>query len=247
MGKTERVEHLSDYLIDKILPAGETHLLAGPTGAGKTRWLFQMLLQWQAGLPVLGHRSHPVPWVYIAADRSISAAKRTLDDMQIDMKQINCIPAWDRQMTLGQITDAIKAENAQLAVFEAFGSFCDPPANSRNVKNFLSAHYKAMQHEGITTIGVMESPKMKPKDRYDNPRQRVSGVATWGHFTETIFLMEPSNAGDPSDPARTLYCCPRNGPGHVVPCQILPPHGTFVMLPEGSMAEKDFEDSTSHR
>ena len=224
-------------LIDKILPPRETHLLAGPTGAGKTRWLFQTLLQWQAGLPILGHKSNPVSWVYVAADRSIAAARRTLDDMQIDIDRINCIPAWDRHMTLAQITDAILAEKAELAVIESFGSFVDPPANSRNVKNFLSAHHQLMSKAGITTIGVMESPKMKPRDRYDNPRQRVSGVASWGHFTETIFVMEPTNPGDPSDLARILYCCPRNGPGHVVPCQILPPYGTFVMLPEGELVE----------
>jgi hypothetical protein len=54
---------------------------------------------------------------------------------------------------------------------------------------------------------------MKPSEMYENPRQRISGVATWGHYAETVFLLEPFDPKSPADPFRMLNICPRNGAG----------------------------------
>lgn len=200
---------LTPDLIEGILPANEIHLLAGPTGAGKTRWLFQTLIRWQAGQSILGHHANPVSWVYVASDRTSVSAKRTLDSMKIDPSKIEFIAAWDKQLTLNQIID--HAEGSHLIVIESFGSFVDHPATSTNVKRFMQAVSKMIRDSNQTIIGVMESPKQKPKERYGNPRQRISGVASWGHFAETVMLVEPV-PGDESCPDRTVHICPRNGP-----------------------------------
>lgn len=198
------------YLIEGILPSTEIHLLAGPTGAGKTRWLFDMLMDWERGLPVLGHSSYPVPWVYVANDRSMDGVNRTLDTMEIARDAFSIIPAWDEHMSFCKIMDAVASSGAKLAVIESFGGFVDPPAHSHQVKSFLCSACSTIKASDITILGVVESPKMKPKDRYDNPRQRISGVATWGHHVETIFLVEPADARVASDPHRVLTVCPRN-------------------------------------
>lgn len=202
----------NEFLIETILPANEIHLLAGPTGAGKTRWLMQAIKnQWENGNPVLGFESHPVPWVYIAADRSMRSVHRTLKGIGLDPETINIIPAWGKdKLTLPQILDRIVEQKAQLAIIEAFQSFSDS-VDKQSVKSFLSAVQNAVDSENLTIIGVCESPKMKPYEKYDNPRQRVSGVASWGHFSDTIFLIEPSDATTPSNPTRKLFVCPRNG------------------------------------
>jgi RecA-family ATPase len=200
------------YLIDVILPKEEIHLLAGPSGAGKTTWLFGMLDEWSKGNDVLGHKSHPEPWVYVAADRSIASVNRTLGSMGLALP-LPPIPAWDRKMTYSQILDAVDGSGCKFAVIEAFGSFVDPPANSACVKAFLSSISYGARANGMTILGVVESPKMKPYEKYDNPRQRVSGAAAWGHFTETIFLVEPVNLSEPKSPERVLFVCPRQGPG----------------------------------
>src|SRR5690242_1448332 len=71
-------------LIDRILPVHEVHILGGPSGAGKTRWLFQMLQEWKAGNSVLGYASNPVPYAYVSTDRSRESVKRTCEDLGID-------------------------------------------------------------------------------------------------------------------------------------------------------------------
>lgn len=167
-----------EYLIDKILPSQEIHLLGGPSGAGKTRFLFHTLLQWQAGLPILGYKSRPVPWVYVASDRSEQSVYRTLDDLGIEHTRIPIIPAWDEQLTLNQILGEAGERQAKLVVIEGFGGFVEPPAVNHQVRSYLSAAQRAARSDSMTIIGVMESPKMKPRDKYENPRQRISGVAS---------------------------------------------------------------------
>jgi hypothetical protein len=199
------------FLIDTIMPTNEVHLMAGPSGAGKSRWLFDTLMDWQQGKPILGLATHPCKWVYVASDRSLASVNRTLTSMSIPIANVPTIPAWDRQMSLNQILDAIKTHGAELAIIESFGSFVEPPANGNCVKSFLASVAAHARGSNLTIWGVVESPKMKPYERYENPRQRVSGAASWGHFSETIFLIEPADAKNQNGD-RKLFVCPRNAP-----------------------------------
>jgi AAA domain len=191
--------------------------MAGPTGAGKTTWLFDMLMRWEKGQDVLGCRSHPVPWFYVAGDRSIDGMNRTLDRMRIPRDQFPTLAAWDQQMTFQQIMGAVKDADAKLAIIEGFGQYVDSPGHTQQVRNFLQSACNICKTDGTTILGIVESPKMKPRDRYENPRQRVSGPAAWGHHTETIFLMEPADTSKADNPDRTLTVCPRNSAVMVVP------------------------------
>lgn len=210
-------EYDPPYLIDGLLPSHEIHLLAGPTGAGKTTWLFDMLRNWERGDDILGCQSHPVPWIYVAGDRSDDGMYRTMDRMRIPHDAFLTIPAWDQHMTFQQILDHVSKSGAKLAVLEGFGQYVDPPGQTKQVRDFLCSACGICKKEKITIIGVVESPKMKPRDQYENPRQRVSGPAAWGHHSETIFLMEPRDASRPSDAKRMLTVCPRNAAGLEIP------------------------------
>jgi hypothetical protein len=201
-----------DYLIDTIMPAREIHLLGGPSGAGKTRWLLSLLINtWSKGQPVFGYRSFPVPWAYVASDRSSVSVDRTLTSMDIPSKLVPIIPAWDKEMSLSAILDGAYDLKAKLVVIESFGSFIDQRnPNSACVRKFLMALHRAIVMENLTIIGIMESPKMKPAEVYQLPRQRISGAAAWAHFTETIMLVEPLDVDSPDSPSRRLTLCPRN-------------------------------------
>jgi RecA-family ATPase len=210
---------MSNFLVDELLPENEIHLVAGPSGAGKTRWLLHTLKQWETGAPVLGHPSHPCKWAYVASDRSLASVYRTMTGIGVDPATLNIIPAWGKDYkTLPQIFDAVQLAKAKLVVIESFGNFLDQQTGdqkSASVKGFLKAVQSSIEHMHISLIGVMESPKMKPYEKYENPRQRVSGAAAWAHYTETIFLVEPEDVADPGSPARRLTVCPRNSAGAI--------------------------------
>lgn len=208
---------MPNYLIENLMPTCEVHLVAGVTGAGKTTWLFGMLLDWERGLPVLGCKSNPVPWVYVAADRSIASAHRTMGAMGINPSAIRMIAAQGADhKDFGAIMGAVADAGAELAVVEAFGSFVDEGGTHRQVSEFMhrACAYTAPQSQfpnGLTILGVVESPKMKPNERYLLPRQRISGVATWGHLADCIFLIEHEKPQEHGHPGRKLYICPRVG------------------------------------
>ncbi len=205
------------FLIESWLPSCEVSLFGGPSGSGKSRLLFDTLLRWQKGDTVFGKRSNPVPWVYISADRSRDSVYRTLDSMGINPKDIPLLPAWNLGVDdVNYLLDEIEKRKVGLAVVEAFGSFVQPPGNSKCVKQFLLRCSRFMEKTGTTIWGVMESPKLKPFERYELARQRISGAAGWGHYSETIFLLEPTDLKNAEDPRRTLHICPRNGAAEVI-------------------------------
>jgi hypothetical protein len=77
--RRRRYHESERWLVDPIFPSGAMHLIGGASGAGKTTWLLQQLWEWDQGLPLFGkYKSNPVPWVYIACDRSLRDTNQTL-------------------------------------------------------------------------------------------------------------------------------------------------------------------------
>lgn len=72
------------HFIDDVFPLREVHLFAGPSGAGKTTMLMDMILAWQKGEPWFGHATHPLPAAYISLDRSLANLRRVFDRMHIN-------------------------------------------------------------------------------------------------------------------------------------------------------------------
>jgi RecA-family ATPase len=209
---------MSDWLIEGILVKREIHLCGGISGAGKTTWLLGTLYhEWQNGLPILGHKSNPGVWAYASSDRSIESVNRRLNALGIPTGGIPVIPAWDQRMQLFDIIDAAIKLQASLLVIESFGSFCEPPANFYQVKEYMQRIYAWCAPRDLTVIGVMESPKMKPNERYEIARQRISGVAAWGHYAETVFMVELKDAKSPKTGTRILTISDRNASEQTYP------------------------------
>lgn len=203
----------TQYLINPLIQTELVHLCAGPSGAGKTRWLLPMLYnQWRRGKDVLGHRSYPVPWAYVVMDRPYSSVESTLLSLDLDPQMINIIPAMDMEFkSISQVVDCAKDMGAKLMVIEMFSYLLPGPENRENVRAFMGAVQRMLAQTGMTIIGTMESPKMKQRDVYKNPRQRISGPASWGHCAETIILVEPDPKRPEDSPYRTISIHTRNG------------------------------------
>ena len=189
------------------------HLCGGPSGAGKTRWLLPMVQnQWRLGKPVLGHKSYPVSWCYVPMDRPYSSVEETLLTLKLDPLKINTIPAMDLGYnSITQVLDDAERMGARLVIIEMFAYLLKGPETRESVRAFMGACQRMLAGTGMTIIGTMESPKMRPKDVYRNPRQRISGPASWGHCAETIILIEPDQHKPEDSPYRTIGIHPRNG------------------------------------
>jgi RecA-family ATPase len=77
-----------EYLVDGLLPVNEVHVIAGETGAGKSTWLFDNFINpWQHEKPVLGRKSHWLPYVIFVNDRSEAGMVRTLQRLGLHPTQ----------------------------------------------------------------------------------------------------------------------------------------------------------------
>lgn len=211
---SEFVPHKPSCLIDEILPTHRVHLLGGVSDAGKTRFIVPTMLQWEKGLPVMGRTSHPRPWAYVVGDRSMREAAETMATMGIDVNAIRCIPAFgaEKRNRLAVLTMAQQMKPVpELLVWEGFQDVCGEKKHEvQNMLSEMNGHCedKIGFPKGLTVLGIVESPKLKPNERYPNPRSRVSGVSAWGYHSSTILLIEGTEA-DPSlcEPHRVVWVC----------------------------------------
>lgn len=145
-------------------------------------------------------------------DRSYASVETTLLSLDIDPLDINVIPAVDMgYSSISQVIDHAKRVRARLIVIEMFGYLLQGQHNNDSVRQFMGAVTRALSDEGLTIIGTMPAPKMKPHERYKDPRQRISGPAAWGHCAETIFLVERDPKLPENSPQRVIEVLPRNG------------------------------------
>ena len=206
------------YIIDEILPTNRIHLLAGVSDAGKTRWVLPAMADWQAGKPVLGRTSHPCPWAYVAGDRLLQEAHDTLNSMNIPPTSVRIIPAFGRhnKRYLEVLLAAAKLDPPpQFLVWEGFSDMCgEKRAEVKEFLGSLGSYCEGSQEfpNGLTILGIVESPKQKPFEKYPNPRHRVSGASAWSYHSSTILLLEGVDKDDALLTGdRFLWVCVKNG------------------------------------
>jgi KaiC/GvpD/RAD55 family RecA-like ATPase len=211
-----------EFLIEEILPSREVHLLGGPSGAGKTTWLFQMLQeQWKEGGTILDHSVHPVPYIYVSADRSKPSVERTMQRAGINPITVPFFSLVNRPeiTSVALLANAVleRCPETRLLVIDGVMRLIPPKRDSStdggfaHISKFLIELCKACQDKDLTIILIVHSPKQKEDSRYTNPRERVMGSAAWAAYSETIILVEPfMPVSRDTANARTLICLPRN-------------------------------------
>lgn len=206
-----------EYLVDRIFPTKEIHIIAGASGVGKTTFGFQLLDEWRQGKPVLGFPSHPQPFVYVSCDRSRQSVNATLQRVgvrHIDFVDGRGVARYGEQafdMVLKQAR-AIVPE-VRLLFVEAF-SMLVPQASFKDTYRvtgqFLSEMSRVLAREDVTIIGTAHSPKQRDNDQINDPRQLVLGTVAWGGFIETIVAIRRLKPLNPSDMRRQVLVLPRN-------------------------------------
>lgn len=209
------------FIVDEILPAGQIHVLAGPSGAGKTRWLLPTIKAWYEGKDVLGYKSNPEPYLYISCDRSSKSLNQTLKKLKLQ--------DWDLYYkTIPELLDDIgivdyekfKLEsiinyytNIKVFFIEAMAWF-QQMGNKVNEYNANLRYWtnlqKIVEERDITIVATTHQPKSNPKDRHENPRERIMGSVAMGAIVDTIFLLEFDDVKDVTNKSRVMRILPRN-------------------------------------
>lgn len=198
------------YLIEKAIPRNRVHLLAGISSAGKTRWAYPTFWSWNACLPVMGLKSYPVPWCIVSGDRPLIDVEESISTMDLPLEEFKIIPAFGKHhKNRVQIMEAIEEGGYRFVLWEGFDFLVRNPNNPNEVAELLS-NMAAYCEEGLTILGIVGVPKLKPGEGYENPRQLIGGSTIWERCTSTNIIIAPVNPKDVADPSRMLYACLKN-------------------------------------
>jgi len=199
------------FIIAQFLPVRQLHLFAGPSGAGKTTLLLQMLESIQRGESFLGRETHPVPFVYVSCERNKEGTDSTFERMAIPTSSFIIMDGIGFKSPLEAIAKVLELHPlTKLIVLEGIAMLTDDKMRDSDygaVGRWLRKIVAFCYAKDITVIGTVHSPKMKEKERYENPRQRVHGSVAWAAVCDTIFLVEPSKD---SPLTRDVHVLPRN-------------------------------------
>lgn len=185
------------------------HLLGGVSDAGKTSFILPAMVAWSPR------------WAYVAGDRSDLDAVDKFKQLGINPSQVPLIHAYGREYKgWSQVLETIERWSPQpeYIVFEGFQRRCtnhNRPDSTFEFLNEVDAYLQPTRQfpAGLTVLGITESPKQKPREKYADPRQRISGCSAWGSHASTIFLLEPLDTDPKGQGAgRQLWICTKNAP-----------------------------------
>ena len=200
------------YLIEKILPSKRVNLLAGISSAGKSRGFLPALVMWSVGLPVMGLKSHPVPWCVVCRDRPIQDAIDTITSMGFAEGDVTLIPAYGKDSKSRSLIMAeIEKCGAKFIFWEGFDLMVSNPNKASVVDEFLG-EVTAYCQDGLTILGSVGVAKLKPYETYANPRQLVAGSSVWERSTSTNMILVPRCPGNLEDARRVLFVSLKNEP-----------------------------------
>jgi hypothetical protein len=215
MGTTKQPE-----IIEGILARDRLHLIAGPSGAGKTTLQGQMIESISLGIPFLGHPTVTVPMLYITADRTRAEHLETCQRIGIDMDKMGVrIVTTDDYATLPLLYEILDkhAKEGYLVFVEPLPFFLvnaqNQPGNINDpvqVARFLSSVKRRCSQGKYTILGSCHGTKSKENNNYSLMREKIAGTSAWGAYTATNIYVEPQDPTDPESPFRTVHWLLRN-------------------------------------
>jgi len=227
-----------EYIVDPILPRRKLHMLAGPSGGGKTTLLFEFLKCWTKGEPVWGFASNPLPWAYIALDRYYDEIGNRCEAAGLNPRDLPIDCLLEKQVTLQDIIT--KHPEARVLIIEGILLLMQGHVNDyQEVGHFLRYVLNLCEEHDVTIIGTPHATKTKTGEGFTHSRHKVLGSVSWGAYSSTLMFIDNKNPGDPKDPFRKLEILPRVGPavelefmfdevGRLVPTSVIDAGGIQV-------------------
>lgn len=188
-----------EYLIDTLWPRKRCNIVAGASGAGKTRlitsWLFHLL----DGQPIFGYPTMKLDRIaYICCDRTSEDAMDTMDAMGYDPSRLFIYSFMDNEVEwgLGKVIDVIPP-GTQFTFIEAIGALVQHAKinDYHEVLRFGRAVNRAMRTTGSDISGSTHVPKLRQDESFKHTRENIFGAASWAGFAGTIVVIDEQSTG----------------------------------------------------
>lgn len=199
------------------MPAREVHILAAGSGVGKTTLMVQIIDDLIEGLSVFDAPTHPIHPVYLCNDRSQDDIRRTFERVnprnEYPFYSLLTDPAFsDSKSVESSIQKAkILHPECDFIVYDPISFNVENVNSSKEVSSLLRRLTKLAQILNLTVLIIHHTAKAKFENDYASPRQKISGSAAWGGYSNLNLILEEDDDSDPTNPLRKLHVCPRNG------------------------------------
>ena len=206
------------FIIDKILPEGEFHVMSGTSGVGKSTLLLPVLSAIQNGEPVWGFSTVATPLVYLMCDSSSTSLERKLQRIGLTDWKVPAYALEDlRKQPFDLIPSTIEIWDlpnlfpwAKLFVIEAYGWFYTEQAGSgsgdyTDKMRFWSRVRDKFNSKNLTILGTTHTAKFKKNEGYENIRDKPLGSVAQPAAASTVMSLE-----DNGGLGRVLKISPRD-------------------------------------
>lgn len=239
------------YVIEGLFPRREVHILSGPSGAGKTRWWFQIIDMWQRGEDLFGRKSYPDPYLFVSCDRSMESLGITLEGLGLRGRIGPMVSLVDEdrgfgvaELMLDELNldgdsfEAVLTEDVRVVFIDAIDKMV-PKGRTNDyqvVSDFLIGLTRLCQRYNLTVIGTRHTTKVREGNKILSPREKMLGSVAWAGFCSTVAVLEPVDEEDEGNRGRKLSIFPRNAAPEV---------HMYAMDDKGRVVEKDIVDSAA--
>lgn len=207
-----------EYFLDGVIAREQVNLVAGSSGSGKTRWIFQLREAMRSQTKLLGYPTEQAIWGYLSGDRAGDSIRETLDKMGINPQEFPIYSCVDQE-TVGKDLESLwddacvtMGRHPEFLVVDGFTSFC--PQGKINeytvVAKWLAGLQSFCQREHVTILGAVHTTKAREGQEIKDPRQQIAGSVAWAAYTEGVVVIhQPFHKGD-KERFRDIYMCGRN-------------------------------------
>jgi hypothetical protein len=199
-----------EYVIDKIFPTNKLHMISGPSGAGKTTFIFNMIRDWSIGADVLGHKSNPSKYLYIALDRDTDEIDNRIEAAGLDPAMIPHLSILEAGLTMKKLLDRVPLDTRVLfidgfAVLTPMGKHSDYSI----VADFLRLTGAILKQRQLTIFGTPHATKTKQGEEFTHARHKVLGSVAWGAFSSSLLFIDSEDSRDVNCNTRIVEVLPR--------------------------------------
>lgn len=200
-----------DYIVDRLFRRGSISLIGGPTYAGKTTLMFQIIRDWMSERPVFNQPSSPSPCCYVTAVHPAADAYDVMTRVGAEVRVLSTITSSNPKSFETLCTDAISAvPDLEVIFLDGIHPMCNGNPNDPGaVTSTLTEISRLLARYNLTLIA--SGCFSKPKDHYSSGRDRFAGAYSWLQGSSAFVSIDFVASDNPADPRRIITIHSKSG------------------------------------
>jgi hypothetical protein len=217
---------IDEYVVEAIskdhegwFPKGDTSLVGGSSGSGKTYWVMTVIEKGRKGADIWGHKSKARDYRVLMHDRGAKGMRRTLNKLGLPPEAKERVIRLSRKqqgLPPAEVLEAAIEANPGVEVWfiEGLDMWFADGLKMNVVAPVMDDLQRVAARRNVAVIATVGAPKEKTKEGGDTERYHgrdaLFGSAALARKAETVVLISKTDMDDENSP-RQYSVLPRNG------------------------------------